>query len=538
MWRDSAGSATTVMCSFSPWQPSPHDQSARGHVRVLLTVATGVAVLVGLVLHAYLTGLGSVAADEFAKAIVAVRGLHQPSLWFDGTWMPSHYFLIALGYLLTGNLLVATRLISVCFGVLLIVSLWRVVRQADGEIGAAIALFLAATHSLVVLLSATGMADIAYVSLLVCGAGLYVRSTTHLHSRRMFLASCTALTLACAFHYNAWIAVVAFVPFVLFDLQAARHSGKAVVAGLLILGSVPAIWIVWNWFSLGDPTAFLAAHREYSAQRWTTWGWQASFPAAARVIVFQYAATYAPLLSALLVPALALFVGRRGEGIRHVAFLWSVLAWFTAVLLVLYARGGRPTAFDARYFLLPSVLMIAIVSACLGRLWSLGPGEVRVFVAGIAVSGVLMNVYVTRDLVHAHSLPGTIVEARDLSGALAPYIGKSGDPRLLLEIKYWNSDALRVYLNRVDAVVDDRNPDPAKNPVSRLLGSRASILAELDAMNIGFIAVWSTECKDRMRAWNLVHLVTVGDYDVFDVRRAGESLVPNLGLEGSRANRR
>ena len=121
-------------------------------------------------MYAYSVGFVSVSADEFAKIFIACQGLQEPSLWFQGIWMPPHLCSLARPAVLTGDPFLASRLISIVFGSILIVAVWAIGHQMGGNRGGVVAAVLTASHPLVAVLSATAMADICYVALCVYGA--------------------------------------------------------------------------------------------------------------------------------------------------------------------------------------------------------------------------------------------------------------------------------------------------------------------------------------------------------------------------------
>ena len=95
--------------------------------------------LLSMVLYAWSTGFISVSCDEFSKTVIASRGLSHPSEWFGGIWMPLHFVLIAGTSLVTGDLLLAARLVSLAFGALLILALFGIGRHFGGNLGGALA---------------------------------------------------------------------------------------------------------------------------------------------------------------------------------------------------------------------------------------------------------------------------------------------------------------------------------------------------------------------------------------------------------------
>ena len=138
-----------------------------------LMIAMGA--LVCLIVWAYSAGFVTVSADEFAKTVIAVAGITHPRMWFGQTWMPLHLCLIAMASALTDDLMLASRLVSIGFGLVLVIALWDLGRRFGGDLAGGLSAVFCATHPLVVLLSGTGMADICYVALLSCALSVYLR---------------------------------------------------------------------------------------------------------------------------------------------------------------------------------------------------------------------------------------------------------------------------------------------------------------------------------------------------------------------------
>jgi 4-amino-4-deoxy-L-arabinose transferase-like glycosyltransferase len=490
---------------------------------VLLMIPLGA--LLSMVLYAWSTGFISVSCDEFAKTVIASRGLSHPSEWFTGIWLPLHFVLIAGTSLVTGDQLLAARLVSIAFGVLLILALFGIGRQFGGNLGGALAAIVGATHPLVALLSATAMVDICYVAMLMMGLRflLKVHHSPVANPIDRFV-SCGFLTLACAFHYNAWIAVVILAPFLVRSLYRTELRPSIVLGSLLILGSVPCAWVVWNWVHRGKPLAFFSNHSEYSAHLWSHLGWHAS-PQAAVFALYDSLTVYSPLLAILAFSSLGTLV--KGRAADQRPFLqWALLLGFFAGLIFLYSTGGRPAAFEPRYILLPSVLMVSIASGCLVTLWRGGDREVRAFVLFLSIGTVVLNLslfHETIDRVKQIDHYDYTREARKVAAYMRHLKSKNAS-RLVLEVKKWNFLALSVFVNRADAVVTDREliNDSVRhfdNP-SVLLGSRDPVLAQLRAKGVGFIAAWSPAVQNNIESWGLHRLAKVDTYTLYQIPRA------------------
>ena len=301
-----------------------------------------VSSLLALILCGYSAGFLSVCADEFAKTVTAGEGLAHPSVWFKSVWMPLHFALIASAGVLTNDLFLGSRLVSIAFGILLVVALCGIGHHFGGNKGALLAAILGATHPLVVLLSGTAMVDICYVATYMLGVRFYLKATTSdCPSSPVYLLACGLLSLACAFHYNAWIAVILLAPFLFRDLYRAALPRRVVVSGWVILGSVPLAWVAWNWASSGNPFGFFAKHSDYSATFWASLGWHASTTAALQALKDSIL-LYSPLIAIFTFAAIGTVFSRR-RAQRACSFpgrFWSV-SWERSCSSIQRAAGPR-----------------------------------------------------------------------------------------------------------------------------------------------------------------------------------------------------
>jgi hypothetical protein len=193
-------------------------------------------------------------------------------------------------------------------------------------------------------------------------------------------------------------------------------------------------------------------------------------------------------------------------------------------LVILYAHGGRPAAFEPRYILLPSVLMIAITAGTLARLWLQGNRDLRTFLLMLSLAALAVNVRLAHKSIMLTKMVdhySYVAEARDLARVMKGPMAESNAPRVLLEIKDWNFYVLPVFLNRVDAIVKDR--ELINDPVhmfagpSILSGDREAVLTRLRAERAGFIAVWSPTARNHVESWGLKRLATVDTYTMYEV---------------------
>ena len=494
----------------------------------ILIVALGG--LFALIARGYSAGFIGICADDFTKVYVAARGLAAPSEWFDNVWLPLHFVLIAFAGVLTNDMLFGARLISIAFGILLVAAMCGIGHQFGGNKGAAIAAILGATHPMVVLFSSSTMVDICYVATYMLGLRFYLKASQSEHRNPVvYLMACTLLTLACAFHYNAWIAVLLLIPFLCRDLYQAHLSRRVVLAGFLVLGSVPLAWVIWNWARVGDPIVFFAKHSAYSKTLWDSLGWHASTPAALELLKDSIL-VYSPFVAFLAFIAIGATLSRRSTA-ASLLVPWWILVGFLGAIVYLFANGGRPTAFEPRYILLPSALMITIASVCLARMCSAGNRESRGLVLMLSIVAMCVNIrlydqaveFTNRQEHYAYT-----VEARAIASVMKGPLNARKPARMMIEVKLWSYLVMPVFLNRVDALVIDRELDsnPAKrfDRPSLLLGEKEKVLARLQVKNVQFVAVYSPAIRSHIEAFGFKPFATIDSYAVYRVPRDASQL--------------
>src|SRR5262249_33873508 len=140
------------------------------------------------------------------------------------------------------------------------------------------------------------------------------------------------------------------------------------------------------------------------------------------------------------------------KGKRVILIIWFVLLVFTGGFILLFVRGGLPTAFPDRYMLVPSLLMIALSAYALSRLVASQDHYVRVF-AVLLISVILtVNFALTRHPPLPHDRVWEAVMVADL---LRKERGQ-GAGKVLLESRDWDANVMQVFLNNPRMIIEDR----------------------------------------------------------------------------------
>jgi len=474
--------------------------------RVVSVVSIGC--LLALVFYVYARGFISLSVDEFSKVMVAWRGLQAPRVWFSWLWLPGHFLLLAIAYIGIGDLLTASRVVSILGGVVVVFGMYRLCKQIGDSWAGGIAAALCATHPLVVWLSATGLVDILYAASFFLGLSYYVqqpRTASHLY------IACALFAISCAFHYNAWVAVAPLGAVIAFDIWR-RRDRLSLSLGLCMIVVVPLAWCIWNWLRDGDFFSFLHQQVEESTTTYEKWG---ASPPSMKSAVFWLVETtlrYNTILVALAVASVAGLL-TVGKGKRVILIIWFVLLVFTGGFILLFIRGGFPTAFPDRYVLVPSLLMIALSSYALSRLVASQDHYVRVFAVLLFGATLTVNFALTRHPPLPHDRVWEAVMVADL---LRKERG-AGVGKVLLESKGSNAVVVQVFLNNPRMIIEDRAIERYPEQKSFLMQPKEVIGRFAQENGIDRIAVWSDRVHAHVNEFGLQSLGRAGSYTVYSL---------------------
>ncbi len=469
-------------------------------------VIVAILSLVLLILRMYAGGFISLTADEFGKAALAWIGLENPTVWFEHIWLPGHFPLLAAGYAFTGDLLIGSRLVSVLFGVVAIFAVYRLgyYLKSDGVGG--VAAILMATSPLAVWLSATGLVDILYGAFFILGLSYYVQWQRS-HDLHSLYLSCGLFACSCTFHYNAWLAVMAVGMLLSYDLLWSKNRERLHgVLGLFILALVPMLWCAWNWFTHGDPLDFLHGHIESSALLYEKWG--AATPSIKNSLSYIGSSIIrlGPVLAVLSIASAAGVVYATQER-QTLGRLWFVLLIFGGGLIVLFARGGLPTAYPERYMLVPLLIMTVLSAYGLSILFQNHDQSVRVMAGLFCGLALMTNLWLT---LHYPKGQAKIQEAQEVADFLTQTEYLQHGKRVLLETKEWNHFVIGVFLNDPSLVIE------APNHLAGLLETEVRARRFAQERGIRSLGVWSEALRSHVEKWGLPRIGQVGSYTFYN----------------------
>ena len=282
------------------------------------------------------------------------------------------------------------------------------------------------------------------------------------------------------------------------------------ISWFIIIVVVPVAWCIWNWLRDGDLFSFLHKHIELSGPTYEGWG---SPPPSMKSAVFWLVETtlyYDPILAALAVTSIAglLTVGKRKE----VILIWFVLLVFMGGLILLFARGGFPTAAPDRYLLVPSLLMVALSAHALSRLIANPDHYVRIFAMLLLSVTLTVNFALTRRPPLPHD---RIREAAMVADLLRKERGQ-GAGKVLFERDGY-ATVVQVFLNNPQMIIEDRaiGTHPEQNPL--LMQPKEVIRRFAQENGIDRIAIWSDRVHAHVNEFGLRLLGRAGSYAVYSL---------------------
>lgn len=287
-----------------------------------------------------------VSVDDYFRVFHAAWWWDNISFTTSHEWLPGHSYLFGLLVGLTGDTLVAPRILST--GLILLLGAVLLVGNRDRGAPIWIALSWALLSPLALILGTVPLTEAPYVLALVSGAAAlagYVRSGKPL----ILLGATAAYLVAAMFRYEAW----GFLP--LFGILALRRRCEGLtrlshVALSLLPWLYPLVWTLTLWAIQGEPLTYLSAVTEDH------------FGAGSLAASVASPVGLVSLLQVAVVIAAAamLFVRRRRDETLGAEHIWILHVGVALVIVVAVAASGNvPSQFPVR-ILFPVIVLGAV----------------------------------------------------------------------------------------------------------------------------------------------------------------------------------
>lgn len=413
--------------------------------------------------------------DAGARVALVAAWLQKPTLKvvFD-TYPPGHFYLIALFALVTRNVVIAGRLLSLVLGIASLPIIWKLARLLYGEWAGVLSVSVFSFYSLHIGYSTTSSAEVSYVFFFLLGIYLLfsVLGEGNLELGRLALSG-ICLSVSQSIKFEAWVLFGAlFVGLAVWLLVAEgamkwRTWWKPLLVFGITGGAWPVFMMAYSHHVFGDPMYLIS----WTRVRVTSVLTQHSLSRFHEMAV---------MASALLLGVSPIAIAGGVWGVilsfsrRLTAFFASVIIFFAAIEFYELYNGG--TVAVARYTITLGTLLAVIsgfgIDSALRKL-----SANRILVSRIVVMGLLLANCLL--LLAGSEIPNSYSEKL-----------LSVSPRLRYPARIKAvGDYLRSHLGPQDAVViDDYNvesnviADAAGLPVPR--GQRAYLVSNKHSISV------------------------------------------------------
>lgn len=482
-------------------------------------------------LYLYQQGFISVAADEFARGVMAWRWAQNPQLEIladlQNVWLPFEKYLNGLMFLLWPDPLLAPRLTVFVASCVLLVALTLLSYELfeNGSI-ARLTAVLVVVQPWYVWLSGTPMLEMYYFAWFFLGVWLLLKGLKA--NRPLFWYTAGVCFFGAAgFHVQSWTFInlvnLLTLPYFFTQLRQ-KQFGRAghLVAYYVLSNSFILLYAGLEWLYTGRVFAFLGHHTSYSL--WFYGGYEVSvaeklwyYPA----LVGQYTSTivWIGLLMALVV------LGQLShKGWRFFPLGLALLA--LSLNSVLNVFSGPPSAAPGRYSLF--YLLIFLLYAVYGFYhflawgWS-NPNPFLRYVVSLGVM-VLYGYGLWWGAGRIPQFQGSMpLDAVQVGETLHPLLEQTPG-RYMVELVYWDFLAVQLTSQQVDQMVYDREFDMRNRTIPSVLAQDpAGACQSLGAVpELKFVVVRDPLLKEKIGVIStLAWQADVGRWSIYNFSAAG-----------------
>jgi hypothetical protein len=298
--------------------------------------------------------LFSAECEDYSKIHLMLQWAQSP-LWYpDTNFGPLHTVLLWATYKLTGSLVTGNRLMTLFFGLLMFLPVYRITRRRLGEIEALGATMFFAWMFPLTLASVSTLSEAPFVCFVLLGFDLIDEMELRVGtSWWRLLGAAVALNAASAMRFEVW----ALLPIIVIYIVIRRGWKEGLIFAVLLSG-LPLLHMYESWKRAGHPLEFLAISAQMTALN------TAAKPLAVRVIALPMA-----LGKTIGWPGLVLGLAGLAWSLRGRRLLLPILCGL-AMLAILEMKSINATIeFDLlRYTALVNALMGLFVAVPIVRL--------------------------------------------------------------------------------------------------------------------------------------------------------------------------
>jgi len=213
------------------------------------------ALLIRLLLMNYAEETDS---DAVSRAFTSWNWAADPFWFKTSVWAPFHYYLVGSGFLIWKDILLLPKVLHILFSVVMLFPFYYFTKREFNKPGAIYATIFLAFSPLIFRLGFQCLAEIPGLFFTVLAMNLLSKGVREENNVWLALSG-ISMTLAAGFRYEAWLMILLFT---LVLIIARRWKGSWLF--FLFAMIFPAVWMVQNYLSTGDPLFSFSANTDWT----------------------------------------------------------------------------------------------------------------------------------------------------------------------------------------------------------------------------------------------------------------------------------
>lgn len=444
----------------------------------------GIILIVRLLIHIALYHAGFIAltADDFGRTIVAAEWSKHPTWIWNGLWLPFHSYLLGSILKIYWELLWMSRFVAIVFGLVSIVFMYLLAQQLfNNHIIGLVSAGLLSVNPLHVWLCSVPLTEGISSTLVLIGIWAFIGYIIKAKMNYLLLAG-LMFGLANGFRFESW--VVSFIFSGLLIWQSFSDHLKKQNVWVFLLACLPwlfpAMWILGNYLTTGDPLAFASGIREYKRQ---TYGQIVSY--------WNYVSTF------LRIDPYVTILGLGGLVVclRTEVKFWAKLSYviFTLVPLGVFIglHGGQlePLGNYLRYLAPFSFFFYPALSYLLFA----GVQKVRKTKLQIYVLSGLLGLIAMTQLTSVFRFTNDPSAQGVAVGEMIKQLRQANpviaSRPVMIELSYWQYLAIKVGANDIDTILYDRDLNYRRDTPSLFMTNEQSFRQCLWLYDVSYLIV-------------------------------------------------
>ena len=486
-----------------------------------------ILVRLGMQISLYRQGFISVAADEFARGIIAAKWAENPQFNIlsdvQGTWLPLEKYLNGLSLMLWPDVILAPRATVFIASCLLLIVIYKLTHYLFNNV----AVSMLSTLFIAFLpwfnwLSGTPMLEMYYFTCFFAGLYFIIAWLKDGYARYWLWAGICFL-LASGLHVQSWtfinlLNLLTLPSLYRFYRQKEYTNLSKLIAFYVLSNGFIISFALIEFFSTGSVFAFLEKHTSYS--KWYYNGYDV--PILEKLLYYpKLIVQHSSGVIWIFLLVAFFFLWRDRE------WLWKLFPLLLATLAlslnsVLNIFSGPPSAAPARYSLFYLMVLSIYLAYATYHLFKAGwsNSQLLIKVPIVTMTVILFSYGIYWSMQRIPNYPkGMSLDSVEVGENLNIFLDEKPGT-YMVELHYWDFLAVDLTSRHFDKIIFDRKRDGRdRNTPSIFLQEPPQICAHLLAIpELQYIALRDEELKLRVQKINILKVnQNVGNWTIFEV---------------------